>query len=77
MRGLDRGHSIDASYQVSVHLAEGFHRRRLKCEKLTDDKRRTPRDGKSSLCLWQGELKNIFLEEHPMNISTKIGSNWP
>ena len=30
--------SIDASYQVSVHLAEGFQRRRLKCEKLTDDK---------------------------------------
>jgi hypothetical protein len=29
--------SIDASYQVSVHLAERFQRRRLKCEKLTDD----------------------------------------
>jgi hypothetical protein len=27
----------DASYQVSLHLAEGFQRRRLKCEKLTDD----------------------------------------
>ena len=46
---LYRGPSIDASYQVSVHLAEGFQRRRLKCEKLTD--------GKSSHCLWQGELK--------------------
>ena len=32
-----RGPSIDASYQVSVHLAEGFQRRRLKCEKITDD----------------------------------------
>jgi hypothetical protein len=31
--------SIDASYQVSVHLAKGFQRRRLKCEKLTDDRR--------------------------------------
>jgi hypothetical protein len=30
--------SIHASYQVSVHLAEGFQRR-LKCEKLTDDGR--------------------------------------
>ena len=30
---LHRGHSIDASYQVSVHLAEGFQRRSLKCEK--------------------------------------------
>ena len=34
-----RGPSIDASYQVSVHLNEGFQRRRLKCEKLTDDGR--------------------------------------
>jgi len=36
---LYRGPSIDASYQVSVHLADGFQRRRLKCEKLTDDGR--------------------------------------
>ena len=36
-----RGSSIDVSYQVSIHLAEGFQRRRLKCEKLTDDRRRT------------------------------------
>jgi hypothetical protein len=34
-----KGPSIDASYQVSVHLAEGFQRRGLKCEKLTDDRR--------------------------------------
>ena len=38
MRNLYRGPSIDASYQVSVHLAEGFQRKRLKCEKLTDDR---------------------------------------
>ena len=57
MSNLYRGPSIDAPYQVSVHLAEGFHRRRLKCEKLTDDRRRTPSDGKSLYCLWQGELK--------------------
>jgi predicted aminopeptidase len=41
MSNLYRGPSIDASYQVSVHLAEVFQRRRLKCEKLTDDGRRT------------------------------------
>jgi hypothetical protein len=35
MSNLYRGSSIDASFQVSVHLAEGFQRR-LKCEKLTD-----------------------------------------
>ena len=36
MCNLYRGPSIDASYQVSVHLAKLFQRRRLKCEKLTD-----------------------------------------
>jgi len=38
---LYREPSIDASYmyQVSVHLDERFQRRRLKCEKLTDDGR--------------------------------------
>ena len=39
MSNLYRGPSIDASYQVSVHLAEGFQRIRLTCEKLTDDGR--------------------------------------
>jgi hypothetical protein len=34
---LYRRPSIDASYQVSVHLAEGFQSRRFKCEKLADD----------------------------------------
>jgi hypothetical protein len=52
MSNLYRGPSIDASYQVSVNLAEGFQRRRLKCEKLMDDRRRMPSDGKSSHCLW-------------------------
>jgi hypothetical protein len=36
---LYRGPTIDASYQVSIHLAKRFQRRRLKCEKLTDDGR--------------------------------------
>jgi hypothetical protein len=40
MSNLYRGPSINASYQVSVHLADGFQRRRLKCEKLTDDGRK-------------------------------------
>ena len=39
MGNLDRGPSVDASYQVSVLLAKRFQRRRLKCEKLTDDGR--------------------------------------
>jgi hypothetical protein len=37
MSNIYRGPSIDGSYQVSVLLAKGFRRRRLKCEKLTDD----------------------------------------
>jgi len=36
---LYRVSSIDASYQISVHLEEGFQRRRLKCENLADDGR--------------------------------------
>ena len=39
MSKLYREPSIDVAYQVSVHLAEGFQRRKLKCEKLTDDGR--------------------------------------
>ena len=57
MSNLYRGPSIDASYHVSVHLGNRFQRRRLKCEKLTEDRRWTPSDGKSSHCLWQGDLK--------------------
>ena len=45
---LNRGPSIGASYQVSVHLAMQFQRRRLMCEKLTNDRQRMPSDGKSS-----------------------------
>jgi hypothetical protein len=39
MSNIYRGPSIDASYQVWVHLAEGFQRKRLKYEKLMDDGR--------------------------------------
>ena len=37
MNNLYRGPSIDASYQVSVHLAEGIQRRRLKCERWANN----------------------------------------
>ena len=56
---------MDSSYQVSVHLAEGFQRRRFKCEKLADDRRRTSSDGKSSHCLWQGELIKQGISRQP------------
>ena len=73
MCNLQRRLPIDASYQVSVHLAEGFQRRILKCEKLTDDGRQTPIDGKSSPCLWQGELINML----PQMLPTKFRIIWP
>ena len=69
---LYKGPSIDASYQVSVHLAEGFQRRRLKCEKLTDDGQQTPSDGKCSHCLWQGELKRTKNDRQNIHIKLKI-----
>ena len=50
MSNLYREPSIDASYQVLVHnMAQRFHRRRLKCEKLKDDRpwTNTPSDGKN------------------------------
>ena len=67
MCNLYRRPSIVASYQVSVHLAKKFQRRRLKYEQLMDDRRRTkddgrraPSDGSSSHCLWQGELTTVI-----------------
>ena len=53
MNNLYRGPSIDASYQVSIHLAQGFQRGILKCEKLTDDRRQVMA---KDYCLWQDEL---------------------
>ena len=52
--------SIDDSYHISVHLAEGFQRRRLKCENLTDDGRRTPSDGKSSQKSFEQHSLKVF-----------------
>jgi hypothetical protein len=52
---------IHSSYQVSGHFAKRFQRGRLKHEKFIEvDRRRTPNDGKSSRCLWQGEQKRFY-----------------
>ena len=52
MCNIYRRPSIDASYQVSVHLAKLFQRRRLKCEKLTDAGRQVmARWAKKGVCL--------------------------
>ena len=55
MSKLYRGPPIDDSYQVSVHLTE-VSVEKIKMWKVNG--RRTPSDGKSSHCLWQGELKS-------------------
>ena len=55
MSNLYKGPSIYAFYHVSVHLAEGVSKEKIKMWKVNGQ--RTPSDGKSSLCLWQGELK--------------------
>jgi hypothetical protein len=57
MSNLYRGPSTDASYQVSLPLAEGFQRRRLKCKKLTDNGCQVM--AKAHIAFWQGELKTV------------------
>ena len=52
--------STDNSYHISVHLAEGFQRRRLKCENLTDNGRRTPSDCKSSQKSFEQHSLKVF-----------------
>jgi hypothetical protein len=53
---FERDPPRDHPCQVWFNLVQRFQRRRLKCEKLTDD-------GKSSHCLWQGKLKRTFLNK--------------
>ena len=36
----------------------------VKSKRMTDDRRWTPSDGKSSYCLWQGLLKRILKCEY-------------
>jgi hypothetical protein len=67
MNNLYRRPSIDASYQVSVHLAQRFQRRRLKCEKLTDDN-----DGRQVMA--KAHLANGLHPEQYM-IKVYIGSS--
>jgi hypothetical protein len=50
MRNLYRGHDIDASYQVSVHLAKRFQRRRFL--KIGQSETRIAFGG--HVCKWNG-----------------------
>ena len=78
MSNPNRAPAIDTSYQVPVHLAKRFKRRRLKCEKLTDDEIRTTDDRRQTMdagC-------QIMEKAHPVYIhicclyAIKIKSNY-
>ena len=73
MSNLYREPSIDASYQVSAHLAKGFQRRRLKCEKLRDDRQRTTDDGRKFNII---SFKQILLPNNDKRIRHKFFSKW-
>ena len=61
MSNLYRGPSIDASYQVSVHLVQWFQRRRFL--KIGQSQTRIACGG--DVCLWIGTKLAIFIEDLP------------
>jgi hypothetical protein len=65
-----QGHLSDASYQVSVHLAVGFQRRRFKCEKLMDDRCQVMAKAHIALI---GQFKKIFSCETAGPNEPKLG----
>jgi hypothetical protein len=69
MSNLYKGPSIDASYQVSIHLAKRFQRRRFK--KINQSKTRIACG--SHICKWIETQCAIFTEMLP----TKFRFIWP
>jgi hypothetical protein len=61
MSNLYRRPSIDASYQVSVHLAKWFQRRRFK--NIGQSETRIACGG--HVCKWIGTKLTIFIEDLP------------
>jgi hypothetical protein len=60
MSSLYRGSSIDASYQVSVHLAKQFQRR---FKKIGQSETRIACGG--HVCKWIGTKVAIFIKDCP------------
>jgi hypothetical protein len=61
MSNLYRGPSIDASYQVSVHLAKQFQRRRF--FKIGQSETRIACGG--HVCKWIGTKREVFIKDLP------------
>jgi hypothetical protein len=70
MSNLYRGHAIDASYQVSVHLAEQFQRRRFL--KIGQSETRIAYGG--HVCQWIETKLAIFIKDFLRMLPTKFDS---
>jgi hypothetical protein len=68
-----RGPAIDASYQVSVHLAKQFQRRRFL--KISQSETRIVYGG--HVCEWIRTKLAIFIEDLPRMLPTKFWFIWP
>jgi hypothetical protein len=67
--------SIDVSDQVSVHLAKGFQRGRLKCVKLTDDGRQVMAKAQIVLILFQSCVRCIVILILATDTRGELGSH--
>jgi hypothetical protein len=72
MSNLNREPSIDVSYQVSVHLAKRFQRRKLKYEKLMDNWCQVMAKAHIDC---QGELKRNKFNCFILNMMATIGNS--
>jgi hypothetical protein len=68
MSNLYRELSIEASYQVSVHLAKRFRRRRF--IKIGQSEKRIACGG--HVCQWIGTKLATFIKDLPQILSTKF-----
>ena len=73
MSNLDRGPAIDDYYQVSVHLAKWFQRRRF----LKIDQSETIIAHGGHVCKRIGTKWAIFIEDLPRMLPTQFRFIWP
>ena len=72
MSNLYRGPFIDVSYQVSVHLAKRFHRRRF----LEIGHSEIRIACGCHVCTWIGTKYAIFIKDLPYTLPTKFQFIW-